>query len=287
VFDGGGVKAAQLLSWWTDQASMQWAYPSAFVPPEGWDDRLRFRRGNQVITINWPGKVNGSQDKSLQELQLDLSGSLEIAALKALGSARPDDPGNPRPDALGNAQLSDPGNPRPSVSAMPDNVNVNVNVKSNGNRDSVSAETGGTEDPDTAADPLVLVPPVTYRDWAARLEAATNGREVIGTLADFARAQYPLDAQGGISGPSMQQLASNIGGMLQSHNLDPVDLLKIMWRAAANMPEGDFLAYVRSAVKRQEEGYGGQRSDGADGAGGGEEWPGFDVEDDGPAEPEP
>ena len=283
VYDAGGVRALQLQSWWIDQASMQWAYPSDFSPAEGWDDRLRFRRGNQVITINWPGKENGSQTKSLQELQLDLSGSLEIAARKALGNAQVSAPGNGRPNALPNAQVNNPGNP--SLDSLPEADKGKGKGKGNEkSNDSVSAETGSSEHPSDPAHPTVLSPPHSYREWVALLDEATNGRQVIGTLADFARTCYPEDAQGGTAGPSMQQLASNIGGILQTHNLDALDLFKIMWRAAANLPEGDFLAYVRSAVKRQEEGDG--RGERSDGDGGGEEWPGFDVEDDGPVGPE-
>ena len=145
-----------------------------------------------------------------------------------------------------------------------------------------SAEVTGSSEPSTSPDPTGLSPPVSYRDWATLLDEATNGRESIGTLADFARAQYPQNLQGG-SGPTLQQVASNIGGILQTSNLDAVDLFKLMWRLAANEPGGDFLAYVRSAVKRQEENHGGKQR----AAGRGEEWPGMVVEDDGPAEPEP
>ncbi len=61
VYDDDGRPALQILSWWTDQASLSWAYPSDYCPPPGWDDHLRFRKQGKVITINWPGIHDGSK----------------------------------------------------------------------------------------------------------------------------------------------------------------------------------------------------------------------------------
>jgi len=87
AYEAQGHPVVQLLTWWEAQASMQWAYPSDFIPPEGWDDRLRFRRFGRVITINWPGSANGSKDIPLSELarQLSFSESLNIALGKTIG----------------------------------------------------------------------------------------------------------------------------------------------------------------------------------------------------------
>ena len=48
------TEAIQLLDWWEVQ-KLQWAWPSDYPPPKGWQDRLRYKRGaKQVITQNWP-----------------------------------------------------------------------------------------------------------------------------------------------------------------------------------------------------------------------------------------
>ena len=49
------VKAIQMLDWWSVQR-LQWAWPSDYPPPEGWQDRLRYKKGRkEVITSNWGG----------------------------------------------------------------------------------------------------------------------------------------------------------------------------------------------------------------------------------------
>ena len=45
--------AIQLLDWWEVQR-LQWAWPSEYPPPEGWQDRLRYKKSaKEVVTINW------------------------------------------------------------------------------------------------------------------------------------------------------------------------------------------------------------------------------------------
>jgi len=84
----------QLRLWWDDQSSMQWAYASDYLPPDGWNDRLRFRKDGRVITINWLDKANGAPGTPLPELSSILSTpkSLNIAVLNALGRPLPESP---------------------------------------------------------------------------------------------------------------------------------------------------------------------------------------------------
>src|SRR4030042_6616664 len=45
--------AIQILDWW-DVQKLQWAWPSEYQPPDGWQDRLRYKKGaTSVITQNW------------------------------------------------------------------------------------------------------------------------------------------------------------------------------------------------------------------------------------------
>ncbi len=47
--------AIQLLDWWEGNQKMQWAWPSDYPPPEGWQDHLRYKQGAKtVLTLNWP-----------------------------------------------------------------------------------------------------------------------------------------------------------------------------------------------------------------------------------------
>lgn len=51
-----GKNYVQIVDWWNDGAVLQkpqWAYPSEYPPPDGWNERLRYRFGNDVVTLNW------------------------------------------------------------------------------------------------------------------------------------------------------------------------------------------------------------------------------------------
>ena len=50
--------AIQLLDWW-DVQRLQWAWPSEYPPFEGWQDKLRYKKGaKEVITQNWGSPEN-------------------------------------------------------------------------------------------------------------------------------------------------------------------------------------------------------------------------------------
>ena len=54
VYATSKTMAAQMLDWWEEQ-KLQWAYPSRYPPPTGWEDSLRYHpTPKEVITENWP-----------------------------------------------------------------------------------------------------------------------------------------------------------------------------------------------------------------------------------------
>jgi len=47
--------AVQMLDWWLVNHKMQWAWPSDYPPPEGWQDHLRYKKSaTEMATENWP-----------------------------------------------------------------------------------------------------------------------------------------------------------------------------------------------------------------------------------------
>jgi hypothetical protein len=57
--------AIQMLDWWDANHKMQWAWPSDYKPPEGWQDHLRYKKdAKTVFTLNWP--VSGEDINSSQ-----------------------------------------------------------------------------------------------------------------------------------------------------------------------------------------------------------------------------
>jgi len=54
LYQVDGQVYIQIVGWWDYQAP-QWAYPSTIPAPEGWTDRLRYRKNKQVHLVNWNG----------------------------------------------------------------------------------------------------------------------------------------------------------------------------------------------------------------------------------------
>jgi hypothetical protein len=64
VYSTSKIKAIQMLDWWQEQ-KLQWAWPSRFPPPEGWQDRLRYKASaKEVVTVNWPSSPESSPESS-------------------------------------------------------------------------------------------------------------------------------------------------------------------------------------------------------------------------------
>jgi hypothetical protein len=76
VYDAPRSAAVQMLDWWEVQR-LQWAWPSEYPPPEGWQDRLRYKKGaSTVVTQNWnaPGEKPGESPNMLQVGSDDATG---------------------------------------------------------------------------------------------------------------------------------------------------------------------------------------------------------------------
>lgn len=56
VYSNSKTLFLQVIAWW-DYETPQWAYPSRIPPPTHWKDKLRYRKGNKVITENWSNPI--------------------------------------------------------------------------------------------------------------------------------------------------------------------------------------------------------------------------------------
>ncbi len=68
-YDTPKSAAIQILDWWYAHQRLQWAWPSEYQPPGGWQDHLRYKRdAHTVETLNWPvsGERSGEDNKVSQ-----------------------------------------------------------------------------------------------------------------------------------------------------------------------------------------------------------------------------
>jgi hypothetical protein len=101
LYAAEGTQYLQIRKWWTYQ-NPRWAWPSDYPPPDGWQDRLRYRRGNEVVTVNWdspdsepnpaPPPVEGDLSADPER---DQSGTTVEPAPSTSGSGRTSDSGRP------------------------------------------------------------------------------------------------------------------------------------------------------------------------------------------------
>ena len=61
LYGADGRDYLQIKNWWRYQRP-RWAWPSEYPAPDGWADRLRYRRGNTVIDQNWDDDEPGPND---------------------------------------------------------------------------------------------------------------------------------------------------------------------------------------------------------------------------------
>jgi len=68
IYETPKSTAIQILDWW-DVQRLQWAWPSEYEPPGGWQDRLRYKKGTStVVTQNWntSGETSGESQNGAQ-----------------------------------------------------------------------------------------------------------------------------------------------------------------------------------------------------------------------------
>ncbi len=76
VYESPRSAAIQILDWWEVQR-LQWAWPSEYQPPCGWQDRLRYKKGaSTVVTENWntSGETSGDSQNNSQASAESASG---------------------------------------------------------------------------------------------------------------------------------------------------------------------------------------------------------------------
>ncbi|GAI96173.1 unnamed protein product, partial [marine sediment metagenome] len=106
--------AIQMLDWW-DVQKLQWAWPSLYPPPEGWQDRLRYKKtAKEVVTLNWPSP------------ELSPEGSPE------------------------NSPEGSPENSAVSPLITPLKENININIRRRGRGRGISPESSGEKHPPPA-----------------------------------------------------------------------------------------------------------------------------------------
>lgn len=99
-YKAGGKTLIQINGWW-DYQSPPWAYPSEIPAPEGWQDRLKYRKDSKVIMDNW-NSDGGFCDDDNDEPHQPEPPKQQPPQGGTQDKSKPDDD-NPLGKALGNA----------------------------------------------------------------------------------------------------------------------------------------------------------------------------------------
>lgn len=72
-----GKQVLQIVNWWIHQRP-QWASPSKLPPPEGWTDRVRYRRNGSYEAVNWDSPGGFTRDDQPNPSAEPLSRTLQV-----------------------------------------------------------------------------------------------------------------------------------------------------------------------------------------------------------------
>jgi len=135
VYTTSKTKATQMLDWW-DVQKLQWAYPSEYPPPEGWQDRLRYHRTpKEIVIVNWllPSALPNAPPNSLgNTLQSDRESSKEITEKEKEGGRRN------LPSTLGSKTTTTPHEERTTGEKIPPSESEIEESLSAGDREVIS-----------------------------------------------------------------------------------------------------------------------------------------------------
>ena len=119
VYNTSKTEAIQILDWW-DVHRPQWAWPSQYPPPEGWQDHLRYKKGAKVVvTDNWFSQVSAqvSDNNSSGEFSGETE---EISPLTTpLEKENEKEKGRGKRRGSGNSPESSGEKPPPSLTGLP------------------------------------------------------------------------------------------------------------------------------------------------------------------------
>lgn len=123
-----GKSYIQLINWW-DYQSLQYASPSEYPSPQGWDDRIRYNaKGGMVLTHNWAT----SKGEVLPDT-CDSKGNVISTQKEATLALTPDNSPEVPPEYPGETP---PGNPPGSINK--DQLNTNKDQECGSAREAVS-----------------------------------------------------------------------------------------------------------------------------------------------------
>ena len=223
VYETSKTAAIQILDWW-DVQRLQWAWPSEYPLPDGWQDRLRYKKGaSTVITLNW--SVSGEHSgESSGENSGEKQHSVQVNDEKASGDGSPDKADLPS---------SFPQTPY----FHPENEKEKASRRGNGKRNSPgrSGESPGEESSSPTADDF---PDTDIRD---RLNACFRkewGRVPAGRPYEI----IPRE-------PDARETAQlrDLAVELSSANC-PLDYIDQAFRDAAGRPDKMHISYVRAIL---------------------------------------
>lgn len=251
VYTTSGRQALQMLQWWEVQ-KLQWAWPSEFAAPEGWRDRLRYKKGRrEVITKNWVSGETSPEAEVMVSAETPGETSAESSA-ESPGNGSAGNSGQCSPDVSGDISLDT----RVSAESSPEFSHLLPQTVRHSNQESrikiqesriknqnsrikiqelISPENSGERIPPKGG----LSSRGLFEDLLQEIAMAPSQREAIATVGEL----YRVCA--GRAPPY-----ERIGAIASRVNHDFGYLAKLIWEASGKRPAGDLLDYVEGILRR-------------------------------------
>lgn len=246
LYSSATRRAIQMLDWWEVQ-KLQWAWPSEFPPPEGWRDKLRYKKGKkEVVTENWDGSGESSpeQDEVTVSPESSAEGSPESSGdISVSPENTPESSPEISAESINDAHFSPESSPEIPASGRGIIKNQELNINSQKskikNQESISPESSG-ESPGEKPPPEGGLPGKgLFENLLEQIRAAPNHKAAISRVGEV----YQICA--GRAPPY-----DRIGVVARRSNYDFGLLAKLIWESAGMRPAGELLDYVEGILRR-------------------------------------
>lgn len=246
VYTASKRRVIQMLDWWEVQRKMQWAWPSEFPPPQGWRDRLRYKKGKeQVITENWDSGEILPESSGERSARTSPENSPEQDMGTVSPEASPESPGDMRTSsekvlAGGEAEIQllerkkrepEKKEDKNKTKNQDKELRVRVNIISPEN----SGENSGENPPPEGGLPGKGL----FENLLEQIKGARDRKESITRVGELYRVCAGRAPPYG-----------RLGAIARKANYDFGYLAKLIWETAGKRPAGDLLDYVEGILRR-------------------------------------
>ena len=190
-YQADGKALIQITNWWEHQRQ-QWASASKWLPPAGWQDHVRTRQNNDMLTVNWLGKdQNYTQHVGWVPVQVNAQVDVQVNAQVAGHIPIPVPTPIPVPDPIPSEKDCVPA-PKPEPEKEPAKRRRQQTADTRTKHPAILCVSGIMSTPNRKRNPPVVV----YDDLIATLGNTPDGAKLHNCFKEWCARGYKAENLG-------------------------------------------------------------------------------------------